>query len=352
MAKRLPDRGAGLAHPRRPVVVAAARTSPLGRTQGRPGWVALGGAGFVIGAAMLLWFVRRAWRRAINKRHRLPIAMYTFATLCVIAGDAFGALMGSGAIRDGADYSAVLGAHIMLNVLGWVSVTIVGTLITLLPTVFRVRMPGWHGTGSAVSLAAGVLLLAAGSAARSTPTAAVGGICEFAGALGFAWMVVRVARTPRRHPIPIAGLHMVCGVAWFTVGSAALMVSTLRGRAGVDAFLTDFLVIFAIGWIVQVLLGAWSYLLPVGRPGDPSARRARLIAFEWAALLQVLIFNAGVFLMAARAAGWLGSAGGSLGAWLALVGGGLALAKAWWFSPLADLAVSGRRGRSVWGAAG
>ena len=64
----------------------------------------------------------------------------------MLVGGTLGALMGSRTVSI-AGYAQVRHAHLTANVLGWASLTVVGTLITLLPTALRVRMPqrrdGW-----------------------------------------------------------------------------------------------------------------------------------------------------------------------------------------------------------------
>ena len=132
--------------------------------------------------------------------------------------------MGSGQLHDPATYEATLHAHMTINVLGWVSLTIVGSLITLLPSTLRVRMPVWHGAWTAGFLAAGVVMLATGLAFDVSPVVALGGSCELAGAVGVAWMVSKVLRTGRRQAAPVSALHLVAGVCWFLIGSLALAV--------------------------------------------------------------------------------------------------------------------------------
>ncbi len=323
----------------------------LGRLLGVPSLIGLGGAGFVVGAAILLWFVLRARRRSLNQRHRLPLQMYTFALGCVLIGGTFGALLGSASVHDAATYLALRHAHMTINVLGWVSVTIAATLITLLPTTLRVKMPAWHGGWTAGSLAVGALMTALGLAIRVTAVAAVGGLFELCGALGLSWMVSRVLSTERSRPAPLAALHLVAGVIWFTIGCTALAISVWHGVNGFDAFSLDFLSIFIVGWIAQVLLGAWSFLLPNTRPGHPDVRRATLVAIEFAAWVQVVALNAGVALMSMRAAGWLGPTAGSIGVALALGGATIALVKAWAFPALGSAGLSGRRGEAMWSRA-
>jgi nitrite reductase (NO-forming) len=320
----------------------------LGRPLTLAAMVAAGGMSFVAGASIQLGFIRRAIRKALHERHRLPVRMYGLATAFVIVGGTFGAAMGSGAVHDAGTYAAIVHAHLTINVLGWVSLTIVATLVTLLPSILRVRMPSWHGAWTAGLLAGGTGALALGLAFRTTVIAAVGGLCELSGALGVVWMVSKVLRAPRRWRAPVSALHLVAGVIWFTIGSMALSISTLRGVAGFDEFLPDFLTIFVGGWIVQVLLGAWAFLLPMGRPGHPDVRRAGLVAIEFAAWAQLAALNAGIALLAASEAGWMGPTAGWVGIRLALLGGTIALLKAWGFPALAAARLSDPRGEAVW----
>jgi nitrite reductase (NO-forming) len=320
----------------------------IGYPAGLDALVAVGGVAFVASAALLGSLVLRARRIGLNRRHALPIAMYLAAVVAVLVGASFGALIGSLAV-SGSTWVALRGAHLTLNVLGWVSLTIAGTLVTLLPTVLRVRMPSWHGGATGVALAAGVAAIATGLATSSRPVAAAGGVSFAAGALGLGWMVARVLRTPRRWPVPVAAKHLLSAIAWFVLGSLTLPV-VLAGRAPFPGFREPYLAIFVLGWAVQTLLGAWQYLLPMARPGHPDVRRRQLAGIEIGGTLQVLALNVGVGLLALAGAGWVGGMAGAVGAGLALGGGGVALAKAWVFGPLGRAPVLGARELDVWGA--
>ena len=312
--------------------------------------VVVGGACFVAAMLLLGWVVRRAWRKALNKRHPLPIAMYGAAIVAVLIGGTLGAIVGSRAIDDPTLWLGLRQAHLTLNVLGWVSLTIAGTLVTLLPTVLRVRMPSWHGVGTAVLLAGGVAAMAVGLGARLASVAAIGGAAYAAGALGVTWLAVKVMTTPRTWPVPIMAKHFAGAIAWFVVGSLALVVALLRGLDAFAAFRLPFLVMFVGGWAVQMLLGAWLYLLPMARPGHPDERRRQLAVTELGGTLQLFALNAGVALMALAGAGWVSGTVGSAGLGLALGGAAIALVKAWFFPWLAKAPVLTSRLRGIWGA--
>src|SRR3989304_1129538 len=150
-----------------------------------------GGAGFVAAALVLGWLVVRAWRIGLNRRHRLPLALYLAAVTAVLVGGTFGALVGSGVWDDPALWGRLRSAHLTLNAPGWVTLTIAATLVTLLPTVLRVRMPSWHGAAAGVAWALGVAAIAGGLAAASSVLATVGGLTFAVGAIGIGWMVLK-----------------------------------------------------------------------------------------------------------------------------------------------------------------
>jgi hypothetical protein len=125
-----------------------------------------------------------------------------------------------------------------------------------------------------------VSLLAAGFAMRWNNMAAAGAIAFALGALGAAWMALQTRRVSRRWPAPAAAKHLVPALAWFLGASLALVVAVVHGPVAFEAFLPVFLVTFVLGWIIQTLLGAWLYLLPMAHPGGPADRRRFLVAVD------------------------------------------------------------------------
>jgi nitrite reductase (NO-forming) len=116
--------------------------------------------------------------------------MYATAVIALLVGGTFGALDGGGAVT-GETWLGLRQAHMTLNLLGWVSLTIAGTLVTFLPTVLRIRMPPWHGWLTVSLLVAGLATIATGLATRVGALAGAGGVAYAAGALGVAWLARR-----------------------------------------------------------------------------------------------------------------------------------------------------------------
>lgn len=319
-----------------------------GRASGLPGLVAAGGTAFLAGILLLGGIVLRARRRALNVRHRIPVAMYGGAVACVLVGGAIGIVLGTGTVGDPQERLDLRSAHMVINVLGWVSFTIAGTLITLLPTVLRVRMSAWHGRMTAALFMFGVGMTATGLALDVTPLAVVGAAAFAAGVVGLLVMVRRVLSTPRRWPVPVSAKHLLLALGWFAAGALWLLVALIRGARSFAGAQTFFVVVFAGGWILQTLLGAWQYLLPMTRPGHPDDRRASLAAMEWGGSVQLVALNIGLVLLALAASRSGASVLAAIGAAFALVGATMALIKSWTYPILGRSAVLTRRSRPIW----
>lgn len=330
------------------LVTAGAALIAIGFPDGIDYLVAAGGAAFVGALLLLGWMLWFAWRRALNRRHAMPMVIYGLAITAAVVGASIGALLGSHAI-GGTRYLDLRRAHMTLNVLGFASLTVVGTLVTLLPTALRVRMPPWRGRLAIGLFVAGLVLEASGWGLGVHGAVVAGGLAYAAGALSVVWLVASILRVERTWGVPVAAFHMMAGVAWFTVGSLGLARALVDDAAGFDRFRPLFLTVFVGGWLVQVLLGAWSYLLPMARAGHPDERRRGLVVFEVGARTQVVVLNLGLLLVAGRGAGWLGATAGDLGTGLALAAGLFALGKAWLFPMLARVPIVTGRARSVWG---
>jgi drug/metabolite transporter (DMT)-like permease len=112
------------------------------------------------------------------------------AVLCVIAGMAWGLHM---AITD--NHSA-FPAHAHLNLVGWVSLFLIGIYYRLHPALERARsahLQVWSWLVGTVVMAIGVGLVHTGTAAGD-PLAAGGSLIVFASALLFAWLLFRTER--------------------------------------------------------------------------------------------------------------------------------------------------------------
>lgn len=275
-----------------------------GFTTHHPEGVALGGTLVGIATLVLADLVRRSRRRGLNRRHTVSLFLYQAAIGCVLIGVVLGATMGTGVVHDSFIYLDLRRAHMVLNVMGWASLAIAATLITLFPTVLKVRMVIWRGRWPARILVFGVLTLASGLGIGSGALAFVGALMYTSGASAFVWMVVRTLRTERKHGVSVSARHMVAACAWWLIGAMGLAVTFLTHRfdvTAVDAYLSRFLLTFVLGWVVQTLLGTWLYVLPTWRPGLPQQRATWFQVMARGGWVQVLAFNAGLVILVVNA---------------------------------------------------
>ncbi|MFI2436318.1 multicopper oxidase domain-containing protein [Streptomyces sp. NPDC018693] len=265
---------------------------------GRRNAVLIGGC--LVAAAVTahaVWLVRLL-RRALPGRFSMTVRYYIAASALLPAGAALGVVMARGDLAG--DLSdRLLIAHEMINLLGWVGLTVAGTLITLWPTMLRTRVAdGAERAGRAALpvLLTGLAAAVAGALLAPPPLAAPG-VAGYAAGLvvaGRPWLREARAKAPRS----FAAWSVAAGCLWLA-GSltvlAGILVSTTSWTTVAErtSVLTAPL---AAGWIAQVLLGALSFLVPVVLGGGPAAVRAATTGLERAWPARLAITNAALLL--------------------------------------------------------
>jgi nitrite reductase (NO-forming) len=329
------------------LVNAGALLVVLGMTTRTEPLVAVGGLLFTTAAAILGAFVIRAWLRGSNRRHLIAIVLYMAAIASVLAGAGIGALLGSGAVTDPETWLGLRSAHVALNVLGWVSLTIVGTMVTFLPTVIRVRMPSNPPVWAGVLLSAGLALLVLGLISSWSPGSVIGAMAYALGAMLVLGRTVRILLIRRRHRAPVAAWHLAAAVTWFAASTVGLAVGIAREKTFLRSQHDALMFGFVLGWALQALAGAWLYLLPSTHRGD-QPRRNLLAAVERGGVFGLIAWNAGLLALI------IGSIAGNgilvfAGTGTALFGGLFALARIVTFPRLARTEGTASLARRMWG---
>jgi nitrite reductase (NO-forming) len=298
----------------------------LGRPIGGEGVAAWGGVMVLSGLALTAWSTFAPMRSGLARRH--PIVQLTYgvalADLAVGASLAVAFLFGWRPITD--EWVALKPAHVWLNLFGFVSLTVAGTLIYLYPTILGARIRPQLSMGVAVvGLLLGAPLVAVG-AAVSIPALAVGGAAvTLAGAAGLLWYGIDTWRRRGRWANDlawhdIAARHGLAAMGWFGVATATLLVGIVRDGVAVPGWSLGPLAVPVIGgWVGQVLVAAWSYLLPAIGPGDMPAKARQRDLLAWWGTARVIGWNGGLLLL------WPGLA---LGAWPLIAPGLLLFAPA------------------------
>ena len=218
-----------------------------------------------------------------------------------------GAGLGAALARGLADplHDRLTLAHVAVNVLGWMGLTVVGTLVTLWPTMLRTRIAA--GAERAARRALPVLLgavvvTAAGGAGRAHLARRGGraGLPRRAGRWSDARSSPPRARSrPRRTPPGRCSPPRPGSPA--SLIALAVAVASAPSWSAVGTRLDALAVPLAAGFGAQVLLGALSYLIPVVLGGGPAPCARANAELERAGALRITLVNGGP--AALRAAG-------------------------------------------------
>ncbi|MBI9114723.1 multicopper oxidase domain-containing protein [Sanguibacter suaedae] len=254
----------------------------------------VGGVVAAHGAALALQ-VRSAGTLA--GRFTVTIRYYVAASCLLPLGAAAGVLLARG--LDETWHSRVVAAHGAINLLGFVALTVVGTLLTLWPTILRTRVP--DGAERATRRALPVLLtglaVVVGGALGGLALVAAAGVLVYLAGLGVAGRpLAQAARSAPPRTFPALSVAWSC--AWLLGGLVALAVGVgtagtwtqAAGRVGVAT------VPLVVGFALQVLLGALSSLGPVVLGGGPARVRASVATVERGATVRLVLLQGGLLL--------------------------------------------------------
>jgi nitrite reductase (NO-forming) len=234
-------------------------------------------------------------RRALPARFGATVRYYVGAAALLPVGAFLGAMLARG-VGDPL-HAQVMLAHVVVNVLGWMGLTVTGTLVTLWPTMLRTRIA--DGSERAARLAlpvlvAAVLVAAGGAVMGLLPLVAAGLVCYLAGLglLGRTFYLAARGKPPTAYPT----WSVLAGLVWLVAVVAALAVGTATTTSWHVAherleWLTPAL---AAGFGAQVLLGALSYLIPVALGGGPKPARAANTVLDRGGALRIVLVNAGL----------------------------------------------------------
>ena len=258
-----------------------------------PGLYAATVVGALIVGSMVAWhgiYLLKQVRQALPSRFGVTIRFYIVAALLLPLGAAFGGMIAYPNL-SGTLHSQFLLAHEAVNVLGFVGITAVGTLVTFWPTMLRTKMVDkalTHSLRALYLMCGGLVLSLIGAIFGMRPLAAAGLVVYLLGLLIVAWVMVRTLRTKRPNEYPPMSVGM--GFLWLIVGvvATAYLVATVPFAQLDMRAVTP---IFVVGFLLQLLLGAMSYLLPQRMGGGPAVVRASNKEFSRFAAARVTAVN-------------------------------------------------------------
>lgn len=239
-------------------------------------WLVVASASVMVGViAYYLRGITTLIKHSLNKRFKGVIVYYQLAGLMFLVGISLGVI---DAFKSDEDIwqARITLAHLHANLLGWVGLTIIGTLVTLWPTVLRTQM---HENAIVKAklglkfLITGILFSIIGSLVNQPSILAVGIVVYLVGTI--------IALTPaglllrRRLPDRSSSWMMfsgVIGLAVLLIGEFILVLTSRTSEKILAPIETHLLLIFTL-WLLPILLGSLTYLLPVVLGRGPVSNR-------------------------------------------------------------------------------
>ncbi|MDO5700256.1 MAG: multicopper oxidase domain-containing protein [Bowdeniella nasicola] len=254
----------------------------------------------VVGLAIAGHAIRlvRQLKRALPARFTIVVQAYAASAALVVPGIICGYLLSTDPTPTWR--LALLGAHITFNILGWVALPIVATLLTLWPTILRAPLPEGAERVARHYLPALMVLpaIAALSALTFPASALIARLGVGTAVLAFALIAVRILTPLARTTWSMAkgsypAMSVAAGAVWF-LGTLAVsaLVTARDGLEGLLEHLDVFLIPLLGGGIAQILLGSLSYLMPVMMGGGPRRVRVRIARVDTWAAWRIVVINA------------------------------------------------------------
>lgn len=237
-------------------------------------------------------------RGALPSRFGPMVRYYVVASALLPLGVTLGVLMARGDLPDEVHGRAYV-AHVALNLLGWVGITVLGTLVVLWPTVLHARIDERAeaaGPRALPVLVAGLAVVGAGAATGWRPLVGVGCLVVVTGGAVIGRAMLDQARSAA--PRTYAAWSVGAAVVWLvgcTLAYGAIVATSPSWADAVDR-VRVLVAPFAVGFAAQVLVGSLSYLLSVVLGGGPATARRTAAELDRGGLVRLVLVNGGLAL--------------------------------------------------------
>ena len=270
-------------------------------------WLTVVGATLV--STAVVWHGVQLWRRlraSLPGRFRVTIRYYLGAAVALPVGAALGATLALG--LDDTWHARILLAHSMVNVLGWVGLTVTGTLLTLWPTMLRTQIDPRaerRAVQALPGLGLALVLLVTASLTGQRWLSVVALSLYFFSLIWWATAVL----APVRHRLPreFAPASVGLAILWWLAGIGFVLVrlGTAQSWAEVTQGYGWISTVLVVGFAAQLLTGALSYLVPSVLGGGKTVVRAGQAWFDRWATLRLVIINGGLLLCLLPVPSWV-----------------------------------------------
>ncbi|WP_198393032.1 hypothetical protein [Brevibacterium yomogidense] len=254
--------------------------------------------GAVIVGAAVAWHgvaMARRLRVALPSRFAVTVRYYLAAAVCLPVGAVFGVLLARWPASD--LFGRLLIAHTLTMLVGWLGLTVMGTLVTFWPTMLRTRVdPRAAGLAHQALpvVLTGLGLIIVGALVGLRGLAVAGMVVHLAGVLWWGRGLIGPLRAapPRRAPALFATGALAWGLVLLV--SLPLHVATAESWGGVAGGYLPITTVAVLGFALQLLTGALSQLIPTVLGGGPAIRMAVDAEFARLLLTRFIVLNAGL----------------------------------------------------------
>lgn len=261
--------------------------------------VVVGALGIAVAVGWHVGSLMRGLRTGLASRFSSTIWFYIAAGALLLVGITLGTWL---AAHPGEPLHTRLQlAHVAVNLLGWIGLTVLGTVVTLGPTMLRTRIVEGaekHSRQALPVLLGGIGMVVAAAWADVVLLVAAGLLLYAVGVVLVVGPLVRTAR--RKPPVSFPTWSLAAGMVWLVglllvlVAQVAWDVSHSGSWLKVGRTFEQYTPYLAAGFVAQVLLGALSYLIPVVMGGGPAAVRATNRDLDAGGALRVSLTNLGL----------------------------------------------------------
>lgn len=286
------------------LIAGGAAAASLGVAGGMQPLALAGALGYLAGLGGVAVAAFWPLRASHGPRRRLVVTAYGAAIAQVAVGVGLVVAMLAGVPPVVEGWALLKPAHAWLNVFGFLSVVIAATLVHLAPTAAGTRiLPRRSALVALAGLVAGAPLIALGLALGDDRVARIGALAELLGAIGlvahaFVVWLDRGTWTTEPGWHRLTSWSLLAAPAWLLI---AVAVATGRilwlGAVPAAWSLGSIATALGVGWVLQVLIGAWSQLLPAIGPGDMVAHAQQRASLGRAATGRLGALNLGVALV-------------------------------------------------------
>jgi hypothetical protein len=229
----------------------------------------VGFSGAAVGTAFLILFSETLGMvRQSVQRTGLNLWFYGIALLSLLAGIGLGETIAFGGISSETIGLARL-SHLHLNLIGFVTLTIIGTMQTMFPTVADTKLYSARlAMLTFVTMPPAILGLIGGFLLAQPGIQIAAGCVLLIGAGAYGWNMLQTWRNAGMRPSsPV--LHLLSGTGWLILTIAVGIFLAWNNRTEPPSYplgtahLMAYSHMALIGFILQTILGALSHLLPI-----------------------------------------------------------------------------------------